>query len=297
LRPGRSPFKVNERSLYGGPVRDGRPSRTAQHNALFRALEQGQPSPLFADPFARRFLRGRYRLYGALPPRAVARFIDRRWPGPRAAVCVRTRYIDDRVAEALRGGLDQLVILGAGFDARPLRLDGLARVRVFEVDHPATQALKRAVVGRPPAHVRYVPADLAREPLADVLEGAGLTPGARTLFLWEGVTNYLDDASVDASLRAIERLGTSVVFTYVERALLDASAAFEGGTESLAYVRGLGEPFTFGLDPAAVPEYLRARGLDLVEDLDLETVAARYYPDARPPVSAFYRVVTARCRG
>jgi methyltransferase (TIGR00027 family) len=278
------------------PVRDGRPSRTAQHNALFRALEQGQDAPLFADPFARGFLRGRYRLYGALPARAVARFIDRRWPGPRAAVCVRTRYIDDRVAEALGAGLDQLVILGAGFDARAHRLPGLAGVRVLEVDHPSTQAMKRAVVGAPPPHVRYAAADLAREPLAEVLAAAGVAAGGRTLVLWEGVTNYLDAASVDATLRTIARLATSVVFTYVERALIDASAAFEGGSESLAYVRGLGEPFTFGLDPAEVPAYLDARGIGLVEDVDLETVAARYYPGARPPVSAFYRVVTARCR-
>jgi methyltransferase (TIGR00027 family) len=277
-------------------VIEGRPSRTAQHNALFRALEQGQPAPLFADRFARQFLRGRYRLYGALPRRALARYIDRRWPGPRAAVCVRTRYIDDRVAEALAVGLDQLVILGAGFDARAHRLAGLERVRVFEVDHPSTQAMKRAVVGTPPGQVRYVAADLAREPLARVLEAAGVAGDARTLVLWEGVTNYLDAASVDATLRTLAALASSIVFTYVERALIDASAAFAGGPESLAYVRGLGEPFTFGLDPAEVPAYLRARGLDLVEDLDLETVAARYYSGARPPVSAFYRVVTARCR-
>lgn len=275
---------------------EGRPSRTAQHNALFRALEQAQDRPLFADPFARRFLRGRYRLYGALPARALARFIDRRWPGPRAAVCVRTRYIDDRVAEALAGGLDQLVILGAGFDARAHRLPGLAGVRVFEVDHPSTQAMKRAVVGPPPAQVRYVAADLAREPLAPALAAAGLASDARTLVLWEGVTNYLDAGSVDATLRTIARFATSVVFTYVERALLDASAAFAGGRESVAYVRGLGEPFTFGLEPAELPAYLRARGLDLVEDVDLETVAARYYAGPRPPVSAFYRVVAARCR-
>jgi methyltransferase (TIGR00027 family) len=277
-------------------VIDGRPSRTAQHNALFRALEQGQPAPLFADPFARRFLRGRYRLYGALPPRAVARFIDRRWPGPRAAVCVRTRFIDDRVTAAVSDGLEQLVILGAGFDARAHRLAGLDRVRVFEVDHPSTQAMKRRVVGTSPAHVRYIAADLAREPLAAALEAAGVAAGARTLVVWEGVTNYLDAASVDATLRTAAALASSVVFTYVERALLDASASFAGGPESLAYVRGLGEPFTFGLDPAEVPAYLRGRGLELVEDLDLETVAARYYAGTRPPVSAFYRVATARCR-
>src|SRR5262245_15893732 len=114
-------------------MKNDRPSRTAQHNALFRAIEQGMPRPLFRDPWARRFLRGRYRLAAALPPRWLASAIDRRWPGPRAAVCVRTRYIDDAIGRLLAAGLDQLVLLGAGFDARPYRLPSLQQVRVFEV--------------------------------------------------------------------------------------------------------------------------------------------------------------------
>ena len=278
-------------------MRPGQASRTAQHNALFRALERRLPRPLFDDPWARRFLRGRYRLAGALPARAVARIIDRRWPGPRAAVCVRTRYFDDAIRAHCAEGLDQLVILGAGFDSRPHRLPGLQRVRVFEVDHPSTQARKRETVGRAHGDVTYVPLDFLRERLEDALAAAGLAPGRRTLFLWEGVTNYLDAESVDATLRTVARLGSGLLFTYVDCALLDGSVDFEGGARSLEHVRALGEPFTFGLAPAVLPEYLRERGIDLLEDLSLADAASLYYGPIRPPVSAYYHVVQARCRG
>jgi len=273
-----------------------RPSRTAQHNALFRALEQRLPRPLFEDPFARRFLRGRYWLAALLPAAAVARAIDARWPGPRAGVCVRTRWIDDAIAAEQAAGLDQLVMLGAGFDARAYRLPGLERVRVFEVDHPATQAMKRRVVGAAPANVTYVPVVFGRDALPDALARAGLAAGARTLFLWEGVTNYLDEPTVDATLRFAARSGRSLLFTYVDRAVIDGGSGFVGGAESVAYVKKLGEPFTFGLDPSALPGYLAERGLDLEADLALPEAARSYYPDACPPVSAYYHVVSARCR-
>src|SRR5262245_32031706 len=240
-----------------------RPSRTAQHNALFRALEQRLPQPLFEDPFARRFLRGRYRLAALLPATALARAIDARWPGPRAAVCVRTRWIDDAICAAIARGLDQLVLLGAGFDARAHRLPGIERVQVFEVDHPATQAMKRRVVGAAPAQVTYVPVEFGRDSLPDALARAGLRAQARTLLLWEGVTNYLDEPTVDATLRFAARAGRSLLFTYVDRAVIDRGAGFTGGAESVAYVKKLGEPFTFGFDPSELPRYLDARGLDL----------------------------------
>jgi methyltransferase (TIGR00027 family) len=278
-------------------MRPGQPSRTAQHNALFRALERRLPRPLFDDPYAHRFLRGRYRLAGALPARAVARLIDRRWPGPRAAVCVRTRYFDDAIRQECADGLDQLVILGAGFDSRPHRLPSLTGVRVFEVDHPATQAWKRRTVGPRHDRVTYVAIDFLRERLDDRLAEAGLAQGLRTLFLWEGVTNYLDAGAVDATLRTVARLGGRLLFTYVDRALLDGSAEFEGGARSLAHVRGLGEPFTFGLAPGELRGYLRERGLTLLEDLSLADAASLYYGEQRPPVSAYYHVVRARCRG
>ena len=154
------------------------------------------------------------------------------------------------------------------------------------------------MVGRPPGHVTYVPCDFAREAVEDTLRAAGFRSKVRTLFVWEGVTNYLDEASVDAMLRFMSREGAEVLFTYVDRAILDGSRSFEGALESLRYVRKLNEPFTWGLDPAETPLYLKQRGLELIEDLALSSAAQRYEPAAGgPPVSAFYHVVRARCLG
>jgi methyltransferase (TIGR00027 family) len=278
-------------------MRSGSASRTAQHNALFRALEQRLPQPLFQDPWARRFLRGRYRVAAALPARFVARAIDWRWPGPRAAVAVRTRYIDDAVQALLVEGLDQLVILGAGLDARAQRMTGLAGVALFEVDHPATQELKRRLLGTTARQAIYVPVDFTKDSLEAALTAAGLHRGRRTLFIWEGVTNYLDAASVDATLRLIARWGSYILFTYIDRAILEAAQGFEGAAESMRLVDKLGEPFTFGLDPRQIEAYLGERGIELVEDLPLSSVARRYYAAHAPKVSTYYHVVAGRCRG
>lgn len=278
-------------------MRSGVASHTAQHNALFRALERRLPRPLFDDPWARRFLRGRYRLLALLPAGPLTRAIDRRWPGPRGAVVVRTRYIDDAVVRAAAQGLDQLVVLGAGLDSRPYRLHDLESVRVYEVDHPSTQALKLQAMGRRPPHVTYVPMDLRADDLASALVGAGFVAGRRTLFLWEGVTNYLDEASVDATVRLVSRAGSALLFTYVDRAVLEGPGRFEGGRESVEYVRRLQEPFTFGFHPPALAGFLRERGLVLEDDRSLDVVAKQYYGSNPPKVSSYYHLASARCLG
>ena len=285
-------------------MREGRASRTAQHNALFRALEQRLPQPLFHDPWARRFLRGRYRLVSLLPAAAVARAIDRRFPGPRAAVAVRTRYFDDALEAALAAGVEQVVILGAGFDSRAHRLAAMRRVPVFEVDHPATQAMKRRVVGRGRSStVRYVPVRFGTGgasrtgALGTALAGAGFAASARTVFLWEGVTNYLDEPTVDVTLRFIAASAELLLFTYIDRAILDDASGFEGAAESIAHVQRLGEPFTWGLRPAEAAGYLAERGLELLEDQPLSSLARRWYGEGGPKVSTYYHVARARCRG
>src|SRR4029453_14016875 len=120
----------------GRAMREGRASRTAEQNALFRALQTSQPTRrrLFEDPFARTFLGwplGRVARLGAIPPfRALLpRLIDRRWAGVRSSVVARTRLIDDTIEAALDEHPEQLVILGAGFDSRAYRVSGLQPTR------------------------------------------------------------------------------------------------------------------------------------------------------------------------
>jgi len=286
-----------------------RASRTAQYVALFRALESTLPANvrLFADPLAPCFLDRRLHLVAALsrvrPIGDALRWqIDRRWPGPRGAVAARTRLIDTWVVDALREGIRQVALLGAGFDTRPYRLPEFARVKTFEVDREPTLDAKRAALTRrlaqQPTRVTFVPIDFERDKVDARLVAHGFLPDVPSVFVWEGVTNYLTADAVDAALRAIARLGAPgswLIFTYVERQVLDGTTTVPGAAESIRTVRRAGEPFTFGLRPEEVRAYIARHHFRL--DCDLAVCDAPAQARARGgrpvPVSSFYHVARA----
>jgi methyltransferase (TIGR00027 family) len=290
-------------------MRAGQPSRTADQNALFRALEARRPAPvrIADDPLAVRFLSPEFRLLAEaarLPQvrRLLETVIDHRWPCVRPGVVARTKLIDQVMLREL-GQVGQVLILGAGFDSRAWRLPGMDRVRVFELDHPATQAAKQRVLtrsGRSPAHVRFVPVVFGADDPARALTTAGFTAGARTVVLWEGVTNYLDREAVDATfglLASILGPGSLVLFTYVDAGMLDGSAVFAGAQTTMRAVRRVGEPLTFGFVPSQLPGYLAARGFELASDEQVSDVARRLYPAGRCPAApAYYHVAESRRR-
>ncbi len=287
-------------------------SHTAMLVALYRAIESSRASAvrLFDDPFAPDFLGWRFwcaiqfhrlPLIGAALPWAL---VDGHWGGARGTVAVRTRYIDDLLGAALRDGVEQIVILGAGFDCRAYRTDRIDRARVFEVDHPATQARKRAIVtrrlGAVPPHVTLVPIDFTAQTLDAVMRDAGHRMDARTFFICEGVTHYLSAPATDVLFRYVGRaaVGTRMVFTYIHRRILDGSANFTGAASTLATVQRVGEPYTFGFDPAELPRYVAERGLHLVEDVDATAYRERYLrPRGREeePLAEFQRAALV-CR-
>jgi methyltransferase (TIGR00027 family) len=270
---------------------EGGASRTASVVTLWRGIESARrrQTRLFEDPLATAFLGWRFRWalrlsrvpgIGAAVPWSL---VDGHWAGPRGTVAVRTRYIDDRLGEALRRGAEQVVILGAGFDSRAYRIPGIARARVFEVDHPATQAEKRRRLlrrlGALPAHVTLVPIDFTTDTLDAALPRSGYRPDVTTFFILEGVTHYLPAEAVDVLFRYVARtaaVGSQMVFTYIHRGALDGSVRFPRASQTLATVRGLGEPYTFGFDPAELSAYAAARGLRLVEDVGAGDYRARY---------------------
>lgn len=289
-------------------MRTDRASRTAQHNALFRALDARRPPSerIADDRLAVHFLPLEFRILAEIARvpaalRAIEKVIDGRWPGPRSGVVVRTRMLDDAIFQALPS-VDQVLILGAGLDTRAHRLPGMGRVQVFEVDHPSTQATKkRAVhhaVGAVPDSVRFVPVEFGRDDVAQALAAAGFCSGLPTLVLWEGVTNYLSADAVDATFRFVASTvgaGSPILFTYVDRDILDGSSTFEGARESRQHVERVGEPYTFGFDPAEVAPYLAERGIRLVRDVSVSEAAARFHPAGqRPKGYAYYHVVEAR---
>lgn len=290
-------------------MREGHASRTAEQNALFRALESSRPpgDRICDDPLARHFLTWPLTLVMrvATVPGAtnlVSSLIDRRWPGVRSSVVARTRFIDDVIATALEQDIQQLVILGAGFDSRAYRLSPLRAIDVFEVDHPDTQAAKHAVLKRLfsalPRHVRFVALDFKRDDVTSAMRAAGFRESARTFILWEGVTNYLTDEAVDATLRWCSRAsaGSLVLFTYVHRDVLTRPSAFAGTKNLFASLERAGERLTFGMEPSDVPSYLTERGLSLERDVGAAEYRARYFGARARTLRGheFYRIVLAR---
>jgi len=284
----------------------GRQSRTAQYMAFFRALESRRPAAerLFVDPVADAFLDRPLRAAvaaAALPGvgRVVPWALDRRIPGPRASAVARTRYIDDALRAAVAAGTEQVVILGAGYDSRAYRLPELRGVRVFEVDHPDTQSVKRQVLerrfGALPPHVTFVAVDFDREPLAPAVATAGLQAGQRTFTIWEGVASYLTPAAVDTTVRwtgDVAGPGSELVLTYVNRELIERTREFPNADAWVRSVERAGEPFVFGFTPDELVGYLAVRGWTLVDDLATPEALALYgLSGSRVP--SFYRIARA----
>lgn len=268
------------------------------------AAEQYVPEPLVRDPLAVRLLPGAVRPMAAATRwapvrRVLVRMSEKRIPGLWASMLCRKRFIDDALTAAAGGGLDAVVVLGAGFDTRAYRLPGLETTRVLEVDLPATMARKRAavtkVLGGVPAHVTLVPLDFETESLPDVLAANGYA-GGRTFVVWEAVTQYLTAGAVRATFAFLADLapGSRLAFTYVRRDFIDGTAMYGGGLAYHDFVvkRPL---WKFGLLPDDVPGLLGEYGWRCLDDAGPAEFTARYLrPAGRDlPVSEIERSVLA----
>ena len=259
-------------------MRAGEASTTALYVAMGRAVAHAQGRVRgFSDPIARQLL----------PPDA-RRLVDLLLSGEPAGwqdrarlavvrrvvrmISLRTLAIDDAVRGA--APVRQLVILGAGLDARAWRMPELADAVVFEVDHPATQAVKRertAALEPAAREVRFVPVDFQQGALDEALVRAGHDAAVPTVFLWEGVVRYLTPAAIEATLDALARRaapGSRFVANY---------SAGGGRTRWLhnLLLRAIGEPIRSEHTPAGFAARLAARGFAVVSDTDAIVWAER----------------------
>jgi len=266
-------------------VRRNQSSLSASGIAIVRALESEKPATerVCYDPYARQFVSGA--LFHFI------RFFDKlgysEWKGPGVMgfLVTRERYIDDALQACLDDGLEQLVILGAGFDSRAYRFEQLKRgVRVFEVDHPATQEAKlrklAAIFGAAPDHVTYVPIDFNQQSLAQRLFDSGYDERLKTLFIWQGVTPYLTPDAVDDTLRFVAEHsgpGSSIVFDYMYPSLL-AGAPRHGEIRNMRRYRWLsGEQLAFGIPEGTVTAFLEERGFYRVKNADHVILQQTYF--------------------
>jgi methyltransferase (TIGR00027 family) len=256
------------------------PSLTAQRVAVRRAAHQLFDNPrVFEDPFAVAILGEEAAVKLKSGPE---RFETSGSLNIRAFMAARSRYAEDELTSAMVRGATQYVILGAGLDTYAYR-STLSGLRVFEVDHPATQAWKRsqldaAGIAIPPS-LTFVPTDFEEQPLRSALQSSGFQAGEITFFSWLGVTPYLTAEAAMATLAFIGSLpeGSGVVFDYaVERSSLDAVEQM--AMDALASrVASAGEPFRLYLDPRALDRMLGAAGFHEIEDLGPAQIDERYF--------------------
>ena len=260
-------------------MKEGKASFSAEIIAAMRALESRRPEKLRIcyDPYARHLIRGKFRFVAQsrLVTKLLYAYIEKKGPGLPAGIAARTRYIDDIVKHDIANGAKQVVIMGAGLDMRPFRLDVLKDIHVFEVDFPATQALKReklkSIELPERHHLTYVPIDFNKDDLGTELAKAGYDSTIKTLFIWEGVTMYLDADSVDTTLKYIASNSapeSTLYFDYLFQSVLDGrnmakEAVLVRETKSF---NGHGtEKYTFGIEETEIEVFLSERGFQLLQ--------------------------------
>ncbi|ABS56062.1 putative methyltransferase [Methanoregula boonei 6A8] len=250
------------RDLPGNHTRSG-PSLTAERVAAFRAAESAlqEDQRVCYDPYAIRFTDPDHL-------DELTEYTDNHFPGLRNYIAARARHFDDVITLAAKTGLEQLVILGAGYDTRAYRIaEFKGRVRVFELDHPDTQEVKKEKIEELfrglPKDVVYVPVDLETQDWGRRLLEAGYSPEKKTLFVMEGLIMYLTPTAIDAILSFVVNnsgKNSAVLFDYpAETGDTDASSR-EMREDLGNHTARHGEPILFSMPKEGPGAFLRARG-------------------------------------
>src|SRR5829696_7385553 len=258
-------------------------STTAEGMALVRAIEASRPPDkrICYDPIARALVNP---IWVFLSKLVIDYGIYDRFfaPGVGAIefITARERYIDDFLKACLSEGLDQVVILGAGFDTRAYRIARIEQTRVFEVDHPATQEVKlqrlKKVIDPLPDHVTFIPVDFNTHTLAERLLASSYDEQGKTLFIWQGVTMYLTPEGIDSTLAFITNHsgpGSAVVFDYFYNATL-RDMKMEAARRM---TRAIGERLIFGINEGQIEAFLTRRGFRDIRNADAEELTRLYF--------------------
>jgi len=265
-------------------------SSTGYGPAVMRAMENLLPEDkrLFEDPYSEKLLSPFYKFFVILsrPPKILNFLIkwrEKLTPGVIGGLNCRTRYIDDVLSNAIKEGIKAVVNLGAGMDTRAFRIPGIENIKYFELDFPELQKVKRAYIakniGELPANVSLVPIDFNSQDLGEELKKAGYTLSSKTLFIWEGVTQYISREAVDNTLKYVARTatGSRIVFTYVLESFINGSYIPDGLNSLYKLTLKKKNPLWFcGFEPAEMPEYLSEYPLYLIEDIGHEEFLKRY---------------------
>jgi methyltransferase (TIGR00027 family) len=258
-------------------MKPNQPSRTAlmiaRQRAAHQVLDHGS---ILEDPFALKILRE--------DEKDVLQFANQH---PLASIgrlftAARSRIAEDALSRAVERGVRQIVILGAGLDTFALRNPhGAGEIRIYEVDHPATQAGKRerlaeAQIALPPSLI-FVPVDFEQDELGEKLVAAGFQQNAPAFFTWLGVVPYLTEDAIDRTLDYISSIQNSeVVFDYMEPAEAFSEELRQIEKARADQLEKLGERSATRFEPDGVAAVLRSHGFCDLEDIDFQEIASRF---------------------
>ena len=244
---------------------------------------------LFEDPYSEKLLPPFYKFFIFLQrsPKindAIVRSREKSTSGIMGWMFCRFRYIDDVLKDSIaKKEIETVVNLGVGMDCRAYYIPGIESIRYFEVDHPSVIKQKKAkmekILGKLPGHVIYVPVDFEKQSLDTELKKAGYNLTSKTLFISEGVTQYISKEANDSTLKYVAQAapGSKIVFTYILKSFIEGKNIHDGIKAMYKYMRKKDNPlWIYGLDPNDIGDYLSKYSLSLIEDIGSEEMEERY---------------------
>ncbi len=264
-------------------------SKTAETIAMVRMTESKKPENerICYDPYAIHFISQNVLDFAAKNPEKYRAFVARNEslvPGATNSLVARVRFFDDVVKSSINEGLEQLVIVGAGYDTRAYRIEGLHKTHVFEIDHPATQKIKinniKKIFKSRPNHVTYIPLDLEIDDFGKKLLETEYDSSKETLFILEGLLMYISPETVDKILSFIVHSsvkGSSVLFDYIPSSVVDCTCELEAGQNWQKGVTAAGEPFKFGISEGSIESFLNQRGFKMIRNMTSEDYKKAYF--------------------
>ncbi|MDM8535162.1 class I SAM-dependent methyltransferase [Desulfobacterales bacterium HSG17] len=282
-------------------------SESAKGVAAYRMIESIRPEKdrIIYDPYAQLFVEDKPKKWIQSPIRLLfLKFIGNlKFPGFRGALAARSRFMNECIKDYFPDNFQQLVILGAGYDMSAYCFrDVLVEARVFEVDHPNTQKEKvskiREQIKDVPDNVTYVPVNFDTDDLKDALLTHGYSPLKKTLFLWEGVTYYLEKESIERTLDFIvnnSAKGSKLAFDYFPPEVIDETSTDRLGKVLPQFVKKFGEPFKFGIEKNQIENFLVRHGFFNVHQISSTKMKDIYFngKNKNRKVSALFNFVCA----
>lgn len=254
----------------------------------FAESSKGEDERICYDPYAIHFIRPEIIEFGKKHPEEAKELIEnteRLFPGLSSSIMARVRYFDDFVKKSIKDGLEQLVILGAGYDTRAFRIEELKEnVNIFEMDHPNTQGFKiekiKEIFGSTPGNVVYVPVDFEKEKIGEKLIENGFIGSKKTLFILEGLVMYIPPESVAEIFLFINKnsaKGSRVIFDYYPQSVVDGTSKLEIGQNIRNHLVKIGEPLQFGIKEQEMENFLKEFGFSSIENVTSEDYKKAYF--------------------